>query len=85
MRQIFNLRLVELYDARNSWNTSIEHRLQGELENGNTVTLNRVTYFNSNNGLLYTTKQGYLVMSYSVGYEFMVFDYIEEQLNEIWV
>jgi len=72
MRQIFNLQL------------SPDSELYGETENGRMIKLSRATYFNARTGLLYTTKCGYVVVSYAPGQQFIVDEFIQEQLDEVW-
>jgi hypothetical protein len=78
MRQIYNLRLEQIQYGNG------EYYLRGEVKNFGTVTLEKVTYFNSRSGLLYSGKAGYLVMSYYDN-EYQVNEFIQNQLNEIWV
>jgi hypothetical protein len=76
MKKLYSLRLITLNG---------KPYLEGELENGKDVILQRVVFFNKHSGLLYTAKRGYIVMSFLDGSEYQVNEFINEQLEEIWV
>ncbi len=73
MRKIYNLRLAMIGN---------QVRLQGECVPGQAFTIYPV-YFNSHNGLMYTAKASYIVMSYQDN-EFDVDEYIQSQVANVW-
>lgn len=46
--------------------------------------LDGVVYFNPNTGLLDTTLQQYLIVSYVEGKEYLVNEILQNRLNEVW-
>jgi hypothetical protein len=71
--------MIKIYELK-----IVNNKLMGKVSPDRWRVLKKVVYFNSLSGLLYTANNGYIVMSYAEGEQYLVDEFIQEQLDEVW-